>query len=347
MNIAKFPLYNSKDPEFQTENGSNPIHGNKEKLSMKKQKYTRFIFIGTSEFAAIVLADLIKKKWLPLLVVTQPDKKTGRKQILTPSPVKKVAQKHNLPILQPLKIKTCKLEIEKYNPDLIIVAAYRQIIPREILNLSRKGCLNIHASLLPLYRGPSPIQKSILDGNKKTGATVIKMDEKIDHGPIISNIKYQISNIKITNEELSKELAILGAKLLIETIPKWIEGKIKPRIQDEKRATYTKIITKKDGLIAWQGKAIDIERQVRAHLPWPSAYTFWQGKHVKILEAGIYSTNFKLKPGQVFKTENNEIAVATSEKALIIKKLQLEGKKPILASEFLKGHSQIIGSILK
>jgi len=306
----------------------------------------KFVFIGTGNFAAIILTELVKNHYQPLLVVTSPDKKVGRQQLISPSPVKEVAQKHRLEILQPLKINKIYSKIKKLSLDLIIVTDYKQIIPSDILKIPSKSSLNIHPSLLPLYRGPSPIQEVILKDEKKTGVTIIEMDEKIDHGPIVAQEKIKIQNPKITYPELNETLAILGAKLLLKTIPLYLTGKIKSRPQDEKRATYTKLITKNDGRIIWSETAKFIERKIRAYYPWPGTYTFWQGKLLKILEGEIYPNNFRLEPGRVFKTEMGEIAVATSEKSLIIKKLQLEGKNPTSGLSFLQGYPQIIGSIL-
>jgi len=278
---------------------------------MKKENL-KIIFIGTSQFAAIILDKLCQANLKPVLVITAPDKPVGRKQIITPPPVKLTAEKYGIPISQPKVISNFQFPISK--PDLIVVAAYGQIIPKEILKIPRYGCLNVHPSLLPKYRGPSPIQAAILNGDKETGVTIIKMTEKVDAGPIISNIKYQISNIKINYEILHNKLAELGADLLIKTIPLWIKGKIKEKLQDESKASYTKILTKEDGLINWRDPIEKIERQIRAFNPWPGAYTIYRGKMLKILEADIV---------------NNQ---------LILKKVQLEGKKPMRFEDFLRGH---------
>ncbi len=244
----------------------------------------KIIFIGTPEFGAIILEGLIKNNLKPVLVITAPDKPVGRKQILTPPPVKTIAQKYNILIEQPKKIKNLKLKIKNLKPDLGIVAAYGHIIPQEILTIPKYGFLNVHPSLLPKYRGSSPIQFTILNGEKKSGVTIILMDEKIDHGKIISNFQFQISNKKITYPELLKELAKLGVKLLLETIPKWARGEIKPKPQNEAKAIYTKILTKEDGKIDWQKSTEELERKIRAFCPWPGSYTIWQdkGKLIKI-----------------------------------------------------------------
>jgi len=311
---------------------------------MQKSKY-KIIFIGTSEFGAIILKELTKK-YKPVLAITSPDKPAGRKQILTPPPVKTSAQKHSIPLLQPLKIANCKLKIRNLKPDLIIVAAYGQIIPKEILDIPQYGSLNVHPSLLPKYRGPSPIQTAILKGDKKTGVTIFLMDKKIDHGKIISSSQFSIFNKKISYPELSKKLAKLGAELLIKTIPKWIKGEIKPQVQDESKATYTKILKKEDGKINWSESAENIERKIRAFEPWPGTFTFWRKKRLKITEVEIKDLNKNLTPGKTFK-ENNLLCVKCKDKSLIIKKIQPEGKKPMNSEEFLKGNSDIINSSLK
>jgi len=209
-------------------------------------------------------------------------------------------------------------DIKKIKPDLVIVANFGKILPRDVLAIPRYGCLNIHPSLLPKYRGATPIQSAILNDDKETGVTIILMDEKIDHGPIISNSKFKIENSKLTYRELHHELANLGAKLLIETIPRWIKGKIKPRLQDESEATYTKILTWENGRIDWK-KPIDyIERQVRALNPEPGTYTLYKGKILKILETEI---------------QNNK---------LIIKKVHLAGKKSMSFEDFLRGHQDYV-----
>jgi len=279
----------------------------------------RIIFIGTPEFGAIILEELVKNNYQPVLVITNPDKPVGRKQVLTPPPVKLAAQKYKISIEQPEKIKNSKIKIQNLEPDLIITAAYGQIIPKEILKIPKYGCLNIHPSLLPKYRGPSPIQAAILNGDKETGVTIMLMDEKMDHGPILNQRELEFSILNFQFSKLHDRLADLGAKLLLETIPDWINGKIKPQTQDEKKATYTKIIKKEDGEINWKKPAQEIERQIRAFNSWPGAFTFIQKKGKKI----------RIKICQAELSKDNK---------LIIKKLQPEGKKPMSFEEFKKGY---------
>jgi len=323
-------------------------------MENNKIDYMKIIFIGTPEFGAIILEGLIQGNFKPILVITATDKPVGRAQLLTPPPVKVVAEKNKISVTQPEKIENCKLKIENLKPELIVVAAYGQIIPKEILDIPKCGCLNVHPSLLPKYRGPSPIQYAILNGDKETGVTIMLIDEKIDHGPIIAISKLQISNSKITYGELSKELASLGAKLLIETIPKWIEGKIKPKPQDESKAIYTKIISKEEGKIDWKKPAEDIERQIRAFDPWPGSYCLWsknsKNLRIKILEAFVLPQKnygpFGIR-GKTFLAPDSKIAVQAGKDYLIIGKLQLEGGKPVSSEEFLRGYSDFIGKILE
>jgi len=317
----------------------------------------KIVFIGTPEFGAIILEKLCKTDLKPVLVVTAPDKPAGRKQIITPPPVKISAQKYNIPFLQPEILASSKLQITNSKPDLIITAAYGQKIPKEILEIPKFGCLNVHPSLLPKYRGPSPIQYAILNGDKETGITVILMDEKIDHGPIVTNSKFQITNSRITHEELLKDLADLGSKLLVETIPKWIKKEIKPKPQDESKATYTKIIKKEDGEINWKKSAEEIEREIRAFDSWPGSWTNWQILKnmilkIKILKSRIYTQQrqTKIKTFPLAKTlvvPQNEIGVQCGKNILVVESLQLEGKKPTTPEEFLRGHPDFIGTILK
>jgi len=361
---------------------------------MQKSK-CKIIFIGTSEFGAIILDKLAKNDFKPILVITTPDKPVGRKQVLTPSPVKVMAQKRKIPVEQPDKIRNLKLEIRNLKPDLGIVAAYGNLIPKDILDIPKYGFINVHPSLLPKYRGPSPIQTAILNGDKETGVSIILMDEKMDHGPILAqrelkfsifplgsrwdptgsqrdnfstriplgsygipegqfSNKSQTSNSKITYKELHNKLAKLGTELLIKTIPKWIKGEIKPIPQDESKATYTKILKKEDGRLDWRKTAEEIERQIRAFDPWPGSFTFWPVLkdtliRVKILKAGVfkYPNGKKYPIGKVLVVPQNEIAVQCGKDFLVAEKLQLEGGKIMGSEEFLRGHPDFIGTILK
>ncbi len=308
----------------------------------------KYVFFGTPKFAAIILEKLINTGYVPKAVICNPDEPVGRKQILTPLPVKVLADKNKIPILQPEKLRDNSEfvnQLKKLKPDLAIVAAYGKILPKEILEIPKHGFINVHGSLLPKYRGASPIQSAVLNGDKETGITIMKIDKEIDHGPIISNVKIQISNDD-TFESLSQKLAISGADLLIKIIPDYIFGKIKSIKQDHSKATYTKIIKKEDGKIDWSKSAEEIERMTRAFYPWPTVYTFVNLKKLlKILEAGVLNGGNK-KTGEVF-LKNNELAVQCGKNILTIKKLQLEGGKVLSAKEFLNGHKDFIGSVLE
>lgn len=277
----------------------------------------KFIFFGTPEFATIILEKLIKSGLKPQAVFREP--------------------KESISIL-----------IEKLNnlkPDLAVIAAYGKILPKEILEIPRHGFINVHPSLLPKYRGASPIQAAILNGDKETGVTIMKVDEKMDHGGIISNIKIPVSNDD-NYESLSKKLAETGADLLIKTMPNYILGKIKPIPQEHNKATYTKIIKKEDGKIDWKKSAESIERMIRAFYPWPTAWTTWNNKILKIIKTDISDTQNNHHVGEIFLTQNSEIVVTCGKNALVIKKLQLEGGTILTAKEFLNGHKEFIGSVL-
>ncbi len=324
---------------------------------MNISKNIKIIFMGTSYFAVPILKKLLSTDYCLLTtVITQPDKKTGRKQILSSSPIKKEAQKYNIPILQPNKISKIKDKISKIKPDLIIVVAYGQILPKEILQIPKYGCINVHPSLLPKYRGPSPIVYSILNGEKSTGTTIIKMNEKMDAGNIISQNLLNIKT-KDTTQNLNDKLSKLGVQLLIETLPKYISGNIKIKLQNDSKATYTKIIKKENGKIDWQKSSSRIEKEIRAYFPWPGSYTYWekktknteQKKILKILPPVAYHMSHvtKYKPGQVFLTSGNKMAVKCGKGYLIIENIQPEGKKVMFSSDFLKGNSSIIEEILE
>lgn len=276
---------------------------------------TNIVFFGTSEFGAIILEKLIQADTTkPVLVVTMPDKPSGRKGELIPPPVKEVAVKYNIPVSQEEEIESQRAKIEELHPDFLVLAAYGAIVPKEILDIPRYGALNVHPSLLPKYRGPSPVQSAILDGEEKTGVTIIRMDEEIDHGPIVVQKELTEFIGNFTSLELKEKLASLGAQLLVDAIPSLVEGNILPKEQEHAKATYTEKIQREDGEIDWSKPAVYIERQVRAFYPWPGAFTFWKDKRVKILKAHV------------------------ADDKLVVDELQLEGKKPTTMREFLLGN---------
>ena len=281
------------------------------------------IFIGTSEFAVPSLENLTKSDYKIKAVITAPDKPQGRKKETIPSPVKQKAEELQLKTLQPKDIKEIKEEIFEISPDLIIVAAYGQIIPKEIIEYPKLGSLNIHPSLLPKYRGPSPIQSAILKGEKEIGVTIIKMDEKMDHGPILSQEKIKIK----TNQyypEIQEKLSEEAASLLNLTISRYLKKEITPRPQNDSKATYTKILTRQDGEINWQKEAQEIERKVKAFYPWPGTWVYFKNKRVKIIKAKAI-------------TEERDGTVKTGKDYLLLEKVQPDGKKPMSGADFLRG----------
>ena len=307
---------------------------------------TRLVFMGTPSFAVPALEGLIDS-YEVVGVVTQPDKRTGRGRKVVAPPVKQAAMARGLPVLQPKTLRQPEVieELKALAPTVIVVAAYGQILPSEVLAIPPRGCLNVHPSLLPKYRGAAPIAGAILAGEEETGVTIMLMDEGMDTGPILAQRRLMIEP-EDTTESLSRKLARLGADLLIETLPRWLRGEIAPQPQDDSRATYTKPIAKEDGLIDWSLPAVEIWRRCRAYYPWPSAYTYWQGRLFKVLRAKpIPQWKGAEKPGRVMRLRQG-LAVATGEGALLLEEVQLAGKRAIGAEDFLRGQRQFLGSVL-
>src|SRR3989344_5980315 len=283
----------------------------------------RIIFFGTSEFGAIILENLIQASYSPVLVVTTSDKPAGRKQVLTPPPVKVFAKTHGLEVFQPEKFdKDALYKIQNTSPDLFVVAAYGKILPKALLDIPPKGSLNVHPSLLPKYRGSSPVQAALLNGDEETGVSIIVLDEKMDHGPIVAVERFSIQK-RYAYPELHNALAELGGDLLLRTIPLWAAGKIQVQAQNDSEATYTSIIQKEQGRIDWSKEAMYIERQVRALYPWPGTFTACEidgkQKMMKILKASVISQDQPLgKPGQAFPPPLPSIAVQTGKDALLL-----------------------------
>jgi len=316
---------------------------------MKNQDHPKIVFFGTSEFAVPALKNLLNFGYKIEAVVTQPEKPAGRLRVTVPSPIKKAALENNILALEPHNLKNDEEFFKHFkhlNPDLCIVASYGKIIPSRYLEIPTYGFINIHPSLLPKYRGPSPIQMTIMNGDEEAGVTIILIDEQVDHGKIVSSIKYKVlrdKNYKETEEELAK----LGAELLIETLPKYIGGDIKPQEQDHARATFTKMLTRENGRIDWNEPAEKIYNQIRALNPEPGTWTIWNGKTLNIKTAQIVDNDCDDKtPGLVEKLNNN-IAVATKKCYLILKQIQLEGGKEMDAKSFINGHPDFLNSVLE
>lgn len=301
--------------------------------------------MGTPEFAVESLMALKDDDYRIVGVFTAPDRPAGRGRETKISAVKRLSLAFNMPTNQPEKIRDKKWvhTIKKLKPDLIVVAAYGQIVPQSILDIPKYGCINVHASILPKYRGASPIHFALLHGEKETGVTIMKMDAGMDTGEIISSC--QVSILKQDNlQSLHDKLAVAGAELLLETLPKYIEKEIMPAIQDEDKATYTKILKKSDGQIDWKRSAEEIHDQVRAFCPWPGTFTQWGEKCIKIVETKI--SDKKLEAGK-FEIIDNNLYVGTETSALEIVRLQLEGRKCLLAQDFIQGCSMIDGYYCK
>ncbi len=308
---------------------------------MSTKEKIKIIFAGTPDFGLPSLKALIKSEDCEVvLVITQEDKKIGRKQILTSPPIKIEAQKHNIPVLQPKKIIEAKKQISELNPDLMVVIAYGQIIPKEILNIPTYGSINIHGSLLPKYRGSSCVQAPILNGDKETGVTIMKMDSGLDTGPILKQNKIKLAPGE-TTESLYKKLSKLGADFLLPTLKEYIAGNIKPKAQNNSKASYVSKLTKKDGRIDWNKTAEELERFIRAMYSWPGAFTEINGKLLKIIEAGEILNINNYKPGNFFLIKN-KLAVQCGQNALAIKKIQPSGKKIMTAKEFIQGNKKLI-----
>lgn len=313
---------------------------------------TSLIFWGTSEFAVPSLEALHKAGYDIRAVITNPDELVGRKQVLTPPAVKSLIIKHkwNIRVLQPENLKTIDQDVLGINPDLFIVAAYGKIIPKNILAIPKLGALNTHPSLLPRWRGPSPIQSAILAGDTEMGVTVMKMDEQMDHGPIMANRVKRIANSKITYQKLHDELADMGADLLIATLPKWLGGETTPTPQDDAKATYCKILKRDDGRISWSRPAEEIERMVRAFNPWPGTWTMWPSDskifRVRIEEAD-WTTDEAIEgsPGYIWHNELNPLLIKTSRGSIVVKKLKIEGRNLLDAESFIRGNKKIIGTV--
>ncbi|MGH7833844.1 MAG: methionyl-tRNA formyltransferase [Candidatus Binatia bacterium] len=298
----------------------------------------RIVFMGTPEAAAVSLEHLIGEADPVVGVVTQPDRPSGRGQKTIGSPVRKVAEKHGLPVAAPEKIRAPEfLELlTGWAPDLIVVVAYGRILPRSILELAPHGCLNVHYSLLPKLRGAAPVPWAIIASEEKTGVTTMRLVEKMDAGPVFLQEEVAVAADE-TSTSLFAKLIPVGARLLSETIQRMKTGKIEPRPQREEEATYAPIIKKEDGRIDWAMPAIEIERRVRAFTPWPSAYTQWKEKLLKVQRARVIDRKADAPPGEVILADRQNLCVATGRGVLCLEQVQLENKKSMEVSEFLKG----------
>lgn len=324
----------------------------------------RVIFMGTPDFAVGALEALLDAGHRVVAVVTQPDKQRGRDRKLQYSPVKECALAHGLTVLQPAKIKAPEAveELRKYEADIFVVAAFGQILSQEILEMPKYGCINIHASLLPKYRGASPIQYAILNGDDVTGVTIMQMNEGMDTGDILTMKAIPVEK-NDTGGSLFEKLSVLGANLLVKTLPKIEAGEIIPVKQQEEDASYVRMLTKDMGRIDWKRDADALERLVRGMNPWPSAYCSFRGKSLKVWAAEVsfeeqkeesgyagffrHNENREINPGEVLLVTKDSICVQTGKGVLVLKEVQLEGKKRMPVQDFLLGCQVKAGEVFE
>lgn len=304
-------------------------------------KQTRIVFMGTPDFAVYSLRALLDQGYEVVGVVTQPDRPRGRKRVLTAPPVKEVALEHGLPVLQPEKLGVPEAikEVLALHPDLIVTAAYGQIVPKTILEAPRYGCINVHGSLLPRYRGGAPIHHAIMNGETVTGVTIMYMSEGLDTGDMISKTRVPITETDTAGTVFDK-LAVAGAELLINTLPPLINGEIKAEPQDHSQATYARNLSREQERIDWNRSSREIYNQIRGLNPWPVAYTEWEGKVMKIWEADPpvegEENHGSHPPGTVLDTDGSKITVSTGDGSIRLTVIQPAGKKPMSASDFLR-----------
>lgn len=310
----------------------------------------RVVFMGSPEFAVLPLERLVRSHCHVAAVYTQPDRPVGRGQALGPPAVKRAAAAFGLSVVQPASLKEPETvaELRGFRPDVIVVAAFGQILPESVLAIPRYGCLNIHPSLLPRFRGASPVAAAILAGDEFTGVSIMLLDEGLDTGPLLARAQIPVSGVDTTGG-LTAKLSRIGAQLLLEVLPRWLKGELTPRPQDGALASYCRPISKEAGEINWELAAASLWRQIRAYSPWPGSYTRWQGKRLKIIEAVPLPGEGGARIGQVEALPDGSEAtfgVVTGEGVLGILKLQLAGKRVVGAAEFLQGQRGFIGAQL-
>ena len=313
----------------------------------------KVIFMGTPDFSVGTLNALVEAGHEVVLVVTQPDKPKGRGGRMQATPVKEAAALHGIPVFQPKRIRTQDSieELKKYNADIMVVIAFGQILPKEILEMTPYGCVNVHASLLPKYRGAAPIQWAVINGEKVSGVTTMQMDEGLDTGDMLLKTEV-ILDEKETGESLHDKLAAAGATLCVKTLRALEEGKITPQKQGESSTEYAKMLDKSLGSIDWNNSAVSIERLIRGLNSWPGAYIEWNGRVMKIWGADVYvkaaiSDSKERLPGTIAKIEKDGFYVQTGEGLLKVTELQIPGKKKMEAAAFLRGYQIQENDVLK
>jgi len=309
----------------------------------------RIIFMGTPEFAVPALEHLVLDGYQVVAVYTQPDKVAGRGQHSAISPVKQAALNLNLTVVQPTSFKEAGAvaQLASFQPEVIVLAAYGQLLPQSVLDIPARGCINIHPSLLPRYRGASPVAAAILGGDEFTGVSIMLMDRGLDTGPVLAQAQIPVLP-QDTTGSLTAKLSRLGAQLVLDVLPRWRKGELNPQPQDESRSTSSGMLSKEDGEIDWHRSAASIWRRVRAFQPWPGCYTLWQGRQLKILEAVPMPGGGTAEVGRVIALNQGEAAFAvnTGEGILGVLRLQMEGKRAMSSAEFQRGQRQFIGAVL-
>jgi methionyl-tRNA formyltransferase len=308
---------------------------------------TRVVFMGTPDFAVSALRALLDSPQFEVVgVVTQPDRPAGRGKAIQESPVKQAAAAAGVPIMQPEKLRQPGAfeQLQAWNPDVIVVAAFGQILRQNVLDLPQYGCINVHASLLPRWRGAAPIQAAIRAGDTRTGITIMKMDAGLDTGPMLSQRAIPITETD-TGQTVHNKMAALGGGLLIETLPPYLRGEITPQAQDDAQQTYAPMLKKEDGAINWSESAEAIDRHVRAYDPWPGTYTHWNGQTLKII-SGKPTSGSADTPGKVLRLSDGTIAVATGSGVYAPHAVQLAGRPAVPVSAFVNGHGAFVGSVL-
>lgn len=308
----------------------------------------KIVYMGTPEFAVPALRALVQSGETVVLAVTQPDKARNRGKKVQPTPVKAAAEELKIPVVQPEKIKNNQEfldEIRKLSPDLIVVAAYGKILPPELLEIPRLGCVNIHASLLPRFRGAAPIQHAILEGDTQTGVTLMYMAEGLDTGDMIA--KRSTITAGKTAGDLHDELSVLGAELLLETLPALKDGSAPREVQDEALATYAPMIFKQDGHVDFTRTPEEIERHIRGMAPWPGAFALYKGEAVKLLAASALDKKTDAVPGTILAAEKEGVDVSAGGRILRVTRIQMPGKRPVDVAEFLRGNQLDVSEILR
>ena len=308
----------------------------------------RIIFMGTPDFSVGTLEALVEAGHEVVLAVTQPDKPKGRGGKMQFTPVKETAMKYDIPVFQPRKVREpeCIEELRKYNADVMVVVAFGQILPKEILEMTPYGCINVHASLLPKYRGAAPIQWAVIDGEEVSGVTTMQMNEGLDTGDMIMKTEIVLEK-KETGGSLFDKLASAGAKLCVETLEALENKTATWEQQGETTTSYARMLDKELGNINWEKSAVQIERLIRGLNPWPSAYTDWNGKVMKIWEADVVDKNAEAEPGTIVKVEKDGFYVQTGEGQIKVTALQIPGKKRMEADAFLRGYQIEEGTLLR